>query len=64
MEREINPIRNKPLGNELPSDGNNLDEVRSKLEGILDAADKILDAMPDTASAEEYLQQTRQRGGQ
>ena len=63
MERELNPQRGTAPGGGLPPEEHDLDEVRSKLEGILQAADKILDAMPDTA-AEEYLQQSRQRGAQ
>ena len=63
MEREMNPQRNPTPITELPSGGSDLDEVRSKLEGILNAADKILDSLPATA-AEDYLQQSRQRGGQ
>jgi hypothetical protein len=40
-----------------------LDEARRKLEGLLAAAETVLDAT-DPLLAEEYLQQSRQRGGQ
>jgi len=40
-----------------------LEAARRKLEGLLAAADQVLDAT-DPLVAEEYLQQSRQRGGQ
>jgi hypothetical protein len=42
---------------------NDLDEVRADVDGILDAADRILDSIRPL-NAEDYLQQNRQRGGQ
>ena len=36
---------------------------REELEGLLAAADEVLDSL-GPRSAEEYLQQNRQRGGQ
>jgi hypothetical protein len=44
-------------------EGNDLDEVRADVDGILDAADRILDSIRPL-NAEDYLQQNRQRGGE
>jgi hypothetical protein len=41
----------------------NLDQIRSEGDGLLDAADKILDSLRPV-EAEDYLEQSHQRGGQ
>ncbi len=62
MERERQLQRTAGGGGPVPgSEG--VEEVRAQLEGILDAADKILDSIRPV-NPEEYLQQNRQRGGQ
>jgi hypothetical protein len=63
MEREMNSRRNATPHAGSPPDGTDLDEAHGKLESMLHAADKILDSIPH-AAAEEYLQQSKQRGGQ
>src|SRR5262249_34937473 len=63
MERERQIVR--PAGGGGGPDGGAdlLDQVRADAAGILDAADRILDSIRPL-TAEDYLQQTRQRGGQ
>lgn len=65
MERERErpaQLRNLPVGGEPPA-GDDLDQIRDKLEGILDGADKVLDGLKPVM-AEDFLQQSRQRGAQ
>ena len=42
---------------------NDLESLRAEGEGLLDAADRILDSLRPV-EAEEYLEQSHQRGGQ
>jgi len=64
MERELQVHRPPVLaGGGGGGDGGDLDRIRADAEGILDAADRILDSIRPL-NAEDYLQQNRQRGGQ
>jgi len=67
MERE------RPAGQSRQSHGGNgpdndseesLDEVRERLEGVYEAAERAFESIGPIADAEQYLQQNRQRGGQ
>jgi hypothetical protein len=44
-------------------EGADLERIRAEGDGLLDAADKILDSLRPV-EAEEYLEQSHQRGGQ
>jgi hypothetical protein len=44
-------------------ESSNLEQLRAEGDGLLDAADKILDSLRPV-EAEEYLEQSHQRGGQ
>jgi hypothetical protein len=63
MERELQAHRPPVAAGGGGPDGPDLDRVRADAEGILDAADRILDSIRPL-NAEDYLQQNRQRGGQ
>jgi hypothetical protein len=63
MEREMNLPLHPIQHSGPPPSAPDLDEVRGKVEGILNAADQILNSVPHGA-AEDYLQQSRQRGAQ
>jgi hypothetical protein len=63
MERERQLPRTAPGGRGGPASDGDLEQVRAEAAGILDAADRILDALRPL-SAEDYLQQNRQRGGE
>ncbi len=63
MEREQPHQRpDLPAGGEPPV-GDDLDQIREKLGGIHDAADKVLDGLQPLMS-EDFLQQSQQRGAQ
>ena len=61
-ERSIEKPNPCPSSNEEAKE-DHLEETRTKLGGILDAADRTLDAIRPVI-AEEYLQQNRQRSAQ
>ena len=63
MERELQVQRPPVGGGGGGPEGPDLDRIRADAEGILDAADRILDSIRPL-NAEDYLQQNRQRGGQ
>ena len=63
MERQRQVQRPAAPGGGGGPEGSDLDEVRADVDGILDAADRILDSIRPL-NAEDYLQQNRQRGGQ
>jgi hypothetical protein len=65
MERERQSERPTPPAGSGPGpDGEDvLAQLRLEAEGLLDAADKILDSIKPV-NAEDYLQQNRQRGGE
>jgi hypothetical protein len=64
MERERQLPRPQAAGGGgAGDDGGLVDQVRVNAAGILDEADRILDGLRPL-SAEDYLQQNRQRGGQ
>jgi hypothetical protein len=63
MERELQVQRPPVVGGGGDPGGTDLDRLRADTEGILDAADRILDSIRPL-NAEDYLQQNRQRGGQ
>jgi hypothetical protein len=63
MERELQVHRPPVVGGGGGPDGPDLDRIRADADGILDAADRILDSIRPL-NAEDYLQQNRQRGGQ
>ena len=65
MERERPiPRPNRPGdGDGLVPDRSELEQVRAEGDGLLDAADKILDSL-HPVEVEDYLEQSRQRGGQ
>jgi hypothetical protein len=63
MERQRQVQRPAALEGGGGPENNDLDEVRADVDGILDAADQILDSIRPL-NAEDYLQQNRQRGGQ
>jgi hypothetical protein len=63
MERELQVQRPPVAGGGPGPDGGDLDRIRAEADGILDAADRILDSIRPL-NAEDYLQQNRQRGGQ
>jgi hypothetical protein len=60
-EREHAPQREAAGGDAGPDP--RLDEERARLEAMLDKADKMLDSIT-ADQAEEYLQQSRQRGAE
>ena len=62
-ERQI-PRSNQPGdGHGADPDPSQLDQVRAEGDGLLSAADRILDSL-HAVEAEDYLEQGRQRGGQ
>ena len=63
MERQRQVQQPAAPGGGGGPEGNDQDEVRADLDGILDAADRILDSIRPL-NAEDYLQQNRQRGGE
>jgi hypothetical protein len=64
MERERQIQRPVAIGDGGPGPGGaDADQVQARLDDILSAADRILDAIRPV-NAEEYLQQNRQSGGQ
>jgi hypothetical protein len=64
MERERPIQRTAPASGGGPgSNGEGTDQVRSPLEDMLEAADRILDSIRPV-NPEQYLQQNRQSGGQ
>jgi hypothetical protein len=64
MERERQIQRPLTGGDGGPAPGDEgVDQVQARLDDILSAADRILDAIRPV-NAEEYLQQNRQSGGQ
>lgn len=52
-----------PRANVDVSESSDLDAMRSKLDGILEEADRALDQMREV-DAEEYIQQNRQSSGE
>ena len=63
MERELTPQRQSEPGSHTAPNGSDMEGIRENLEQILQAADDILDSL-SADHAEEYLQQSRQRGAQ
>ena len=63
MERQRLQDPRNPLAGGGTPDGDSLDGVRDRLEGILHAADAVLDGIRPL-NAEDFLQQNRQNGGQ
>ena len=63
MEREMNPQRRVELVGSQPSDDGDMESTHENLEEMMRIADEIIDSIPHT-DAEQYLQQSRQRGGQ
>lgn len=62
MEREMNPRQRTAGGGPVP-ETDDVAQVRDKLEGMMQAADEVLDSIRHVP-AEDYLQQSRQRGAQ
>jgi hypothetical protein len=63
MERERTHTSSQPISGGDSAPEHDLDQVRAKLDRLLAAADAVLDTLPAVA-AEEYLQQSRQRGAE
>jgi hypothetical protein len=63
MERERQPQQPMRAGGGGPASDHNLEATRSQLEGIHGAADRVLNSIQPVV-AEQYLQQSRQRGAQ
>jgi hypothetical protein len=63
MERERTIARPAAGGGGPAPEGDVVEQVRNEADGILSAADRILDSLKPL-NAEDYLLQNRQRGGQ
>jgi hypothetical protein len=63
MERQLQQLRPVGGGSDGLTGGENVEQVRDVLDGILAETDRILDNLRPV-NAEDYLQQNRQRGGQ
>lgn len=61
-ERSFENHRRRAPG-DAPSDGDDLDQQRAEIEGLLRASDHVFDSI-SSLHAQQYLQQNLQTGGQ